>query len=553
MARTMTAAIAEDPREAAQGPSAWSAPPAAFNASHWSAVDAAVETLETIGAPTLLAAELGSGAEAVVMAALETAARAEPGERRDAVESCVWIAPERSDLTAALDSLGAALDARPDADALALEARRAAAEQPFALILRLPHGRSPTIDFARFLDRLAAPARGAEEAALRLIVIADPEACAALAASAPALRAPERRVALRPHDPDETRAWLRIRIAAAAAADQAALSAAARVAQEATAGSPELLERFAAELPSAPNAPFDVETALGAVERAGLASDPELVGLAETARGAAERREECGERPLSADADAAEDAAAAPTEPAGEPRPGGAPDAPGGRSPQADALSLRARGRLHRRSRRRQALVALGYAAALSLAGLLVLTGASEDGRDPLSRALGVDLGAEGREALLDVADGVLVVTGAAADALAEHGPDAVAEALDDVASGAQSVRGELDRGRFAGELSELSSDQAGAEREAAVRAALDAAQERMALGRYTAPAGGSAYDALLAADRAAPSDPRVIAAFDALIAHYSAEAGRGLDRSDYEAFYRAQEIIDRIRTRRPI
>lgn len=528
---------------------------AAFNASHWRAVDAAAETLETEGLPLILAAAPGHGAAAVIAAAVKTAQRASADEEADnavdepadeAVEPPktllpIYAAPRTFDFAVFAGALLEALQLPPSvaADAPSVIAaalrRRAADGTRRVLILRAPESDAPCARSIALLEGLGAASSDAPGLSLVLHCGLDTARAIAAAAEGP-LAAPEATATLRPHGPDEVRAYLRAE--APPAQDQEALRRASASAYEATAGAPELLARLAraASMEGGAGAPLDADGVRRAAEAAGVAEETALLAAARDAARRLAPPEPDPVEPSTAPAPTIAEPPSAEVETSTAPTTTSPPISAAKASGAGD-LSAAARGGLRRRSRRRVAVVALAYAGAVSAAGLVIVSGVALNGR----------------ETVLDMAEATLSVAGAVGDAVAEQDLGLVSDALGDLAAEAETTQSELERARTRAALDSAEPERAEAVRERRISAALALAAERFELGRYTRPSGGSAYDALLEADRAAPRDPRVLAAFDALTAHYAAEAERSLRRADYDGFYEAQEVIERIRSRRPI
>ena len=540
--------------------------PAAFNAAHWRAVDAVIHACSHDDAPALLAVSPGLGGECVVAAAeallVADQAPADESARGAGAPSPLWARPSAAGPASILTSIAAACGARAEFSDLeegVEELRREAAERGargggIAVILIWPQDAPARRTAVRILDRLGAPEDAAGGAALRLTLVAPPEACAAIAAlSSGGLGKPEALTRLRPHGFDEVAALLRrlTRERATGGGNAAALLVereAVEAAHAATGGSPALLGRLGSAL--------DLErgATLEAVTRA----------IADS--GLEEEREASAMR--AAAADAARDAPVPPSDGFEETRAVETSAQDGDEPPVETAVAAetlqtqselateivsapstsaaaerRARRGLRRRAGARRGAAVVTVAA--TLVGLLVVSIAVVDGEpaDPVARS-GEE---EGRTVAFWAADGALTLAGAAADALSTPELGALGRVFDRTATDAYRARAELRR------QSGPESDVAPAERSARLATLLDEAERRAAAGRFTGPAGGSAYDILLEAERLAPEDPRVAAAFAALTRRYEGEAADALARSDFDAFYRAQWTIDAIRARRPL
>lgn len=88
---------------------------------------------------------------------------------------------------------------------------------------------------------------------------------------------------------------------------------------------------------------------------------------------------------------------------------------------------------------------------------------------------------------------------------------------------------------------------------EGRLSAALTLADRRIAARQFTGPAGASAYDALIDVAYLAPGDPRLAIAFERIASHYEEQAEQALSREQFQDFYRLNALVDAIRARRSL
>ena len=535
------------------------APSPPMNAAHWRAVDIVAATLAGESGPSILVSAPGLGADAVIAAAEEAAfepADEFEGEPRPTPS----IAPVSADFDVVANALAelCGVDAAGGSSALAGAIRqnamaRAYQERPLAALLILPSA-PLTAEIVGFLDECVLSASGRLEQALRLVIVADAATAAEFAAlsTGPLRAAPH--ALLRPHGPDEVRSFLRRaahdpRAAGAPATPVFVAPDVAWAAYQATGGSPELL----AALGAAAGAPTR-DSVQRATDAARLGAEQKWDALRAVAFTCADASDmpECDETPTielegafepepeEAPADPAHSAEAPPLA-KNEYSP---PPAAGRRDVDRKALLKR----LRRQAARRRRLGAFCVAASLVVSGLTVLSGVVFKDA-PISRSAAPPA----REAVLDLAEGALDVAGATIHAVASPHLGALGRALAALGDDADDAKRDLARARATLKHEGAAAGASVDKREARIVAALKEAARHSAAGRYVAPIDASAYSALLKVERLAPADPRLNAAFKLLETRYADLSRAALGRADFDRFYRANNIVDRIRARRPI
>ena len=156
------------------------------------------------------------------------------------------------------------------------------------------------------------------------------------------------------------------------------------------------------------------------------------------------------------------------------------------------------------------------------------------------------------RGAVLDVMDGALAATEEAARrAAAAEAPFGSVAA--DLAADAAEARGVLRAGRAAEAFEQLPPKEAAAARRAELARLFAAAERHFDAQRYTRPAGANAYAELLSAYRLDPRSESAERGFARLIAVYRGLARAALEKSDFDSYYRYNELVDRIEARDPI
>ena len=101
--------------------------------------------------------------------------------------------------------------------------------------------------------------------------------------------------------------------------------------------------------------------------------------------------------------------------------------------------------------------------------------------------------------------------------------------------------------------MQHLPSEEAAEARRAELARLFAAAERHFDAQRFTRPAGSNAYAVLLAAYRLEPRSESVERGFARLIAVYRGLARVALEKSDFDSYYRYNELVDRIEAREPI
>lgn len=483
---------------------------AAFNASHWIAVDAAAQVLSGDSKALLLAAEPGHGVGEVLDAALDVVRPDEAVRKDEGAEgvTLLRLEPEAADLpsiaTAAQRALATDGELRNAAEAVSalrhfagMCSRRG---RSAVLALCLPSSAALDPGLPLFLECLVEPGSartpGAPDdraAPMRMLICTDFEMANGLKEASPGMLDVEAFVALRPHGLDEARCVL-AGVDFDASAD---LIEAIAAAHQASGGSPVLIRRLEELIAAIQGDAITSETIQAALSRLD-AEDPaetrELRLAALQAAALTNMPEPDASQRAAAPAPQQETPPQQETSPPQPPVDVTAAGPACSQTPAeperlAEPVNIADRGRraLRGRSGVQRYAATLGFASAAALIVIGALSAVTPTLRD---------LAGAPRPEASEIGDGMRAIY--------------------------------------------------------ATRALLRAEQHRRA-GRLTGPKGASAYDAVLEAAKWAPRDPRVAAAFERLIAHYRSRANSARDAGEYDAFYRLQSIVDRIRHRRPI
>ncbi|MBX2855311.1 MAG: ATP-binding protein [Rhodobacteraceae bacterium] len=216
--------------------------------------------------------------------------------------------------------------------------------------------------------------------------------------------------------------------------------------------------------------------------------------------------------------------------------------------------------RLINRSRWRRAgvLSRLAWGGGIMIAAVVGLAMVMQTVIVPRAADQGVDLTSttvetyeNHRGVVLDVMEGAFAAAeGVARQAatLEEVGPVAA-----DLAAEAAEARGVLRAGRTAESLQQLPAAEAAAARRAELARLFAAAERHFDAKRYTRPSGANAYAVLLAAYRLEPRSESAGRGFARLIAVYRGLARAALEKSDFDSYYRYNELVDRIEARESI
>ncbi|MCI4664612.1 MAG: hypothetical protein MRY74_07810 [Neomegalonema sp.] len=537
-------------------------PDAAFNPAHWGAVDLVADAFIGARAFCILVSAPGLGAAAVVAAA-EAQIAAEHAGGAGGAEGSARQAFASSGLADVAAVLAQACGLDPALDDVELiAALRQPAAAPWKILLALPAEEPVPAQTLRFLEQLTAPRRGRRDQPPRIVLVGDTVALAPLIADADRpLGDPDCRAHLRPHGPDEVRSYLR---SAARASDAMGATPSLAISGDAawgvyqsTGGSPVLLARIGAALKTVAQAPDPVSVAVAEAQR-DAAEDWAFLRDSAFVSADASDMPNCDAAPnmeLGVDlvvADpVADDGAPSPCAAATSGAvPDPAPIAPPA-APKRPGGSSDLRNRLQRLAARRRRIGAFVATAILTVCGAATMSGVLFKERPPADSI--APIGSLGRETALDMADSALAAAGSAVHALSASDFGALGKAMQALGDKADDIRRDLVRGRTALAAKKETAATKAAPSEAAIIRALALAERRSAAGRFIGPLGGSAYEALLEVDRIRADDPRLLAAFKSLEKRYVRAARAALKDADFERFYRANNIIERIRARRPI